>query len=111
MPLLAAGNAMLVVIDFQARLMPAIHAADGVLLNAGRLVEAGLLVQAPGRRGVAHTADATCLSPDGHPLPGLAVVGRPTEDATVGNDTLSRSLHPARDAWALRVAARFEEER
>lgn len=95
--------------------MDAVLPGPGVVTGAvtlpGRLVEAGLLVQAPGRRGVAHTADATCLSPDGHPLPGLAVVGRPTEDATVGNDTLSRSLHPARDAWALRVAARFEEER
>ena len=47
MPLLAAGNAMLVVIDFQARLMPAIHAADGVLLNAGRLVEAARLLDVP----------------------------------------------------------------
>ncbi|MBB1493605.1 FAD/NAD(P)-binding protein [Propioniciclava sp. MC1595] len=91
--------------------LPGPGVVTGAVTLPGRLVEAGLLVQAPGRRGVAHTADATCLSPDGHPLPGLAVVGRPTEDATVGNDTLSRSLHPARDAWALRVAARFEEER
>ena len=44
MPLLSAGNAMLVIIDFQARLMPAIHAGDKALLNAGRLVEAARLL-------------------------------------------------------------------
>lgn len=47
MALLAAENAMLVVIDFQARLMPAIHAGDSVLLNAGRLVEAARLLGIP----------------------------------------------------------------
>lgn len=47
MPLLIARNAMLVVIDFQARLMPAIHAGDKVLLNAGRLAEAARLLEIP----------------------------------------------------------------
>jgi len=47
MPLLAAGDATLVVIDIQARLMPAIHAGDKVLLNAGRLVEAARRLAVP----------------------------------------------------------------
>lgn len=47
MPLLAARNAMLVIIDFQGRLMPAIHAGEKVLLNAGRLVEAARLLDVP----------------------------------------------------------------
>jgi nicotinamidase-related amidase len=47
MPLLSAGNAMLVVIDFQARLMPAIHDGEKVLLNAGRLAEAARLLDVP----------------------------------------------------------------
>ena len=47
MPLLVARNAMLVVIDFQGRLMPAIHAGDKVLLNAGRLVEAARMLGVP----------------------------------------------------------------
>lgn len=47
MPLLVAKSAMLVVIDFQSRLMPAIHAGDKVLLNAGRLVEATRLLDIP----------------------------------------------------------------
>ena len=47
MPLLSAGNAMLVVIDFQAKLMPAIHDGETVLLNAGRLAEAARLLDVP----------------------------------------------------------------
>lgn len=47
MPLLAAKNAALVVIDFQAKLMPAIHDGDTVLLNAGRLAEAARLLDVP----------------------------------------------------------------
>lgn len=47
MPLLAAENVMLVVIDFQTRLMPAIHDGDKVLLNAGRLAEAARLLDIP----------------------------------------------------------------
>ncbi|MDO5533622.1 MAG: FAD/NAD(P)-binding protein [Propionibacteriaceae bacterium] len=90
--------------------LPAPGVATGEATLPGRLVEAGLIARAPGRRGVAHTADGTCLSPEGQPLTGLAVIGRPTEDATIGNDTLSRSLHPARHAWAGRVATRIEEE-
>lgn len=47
MPLLAAKHAMLVVIDFQAKLMPAIHDGEAVLLNAGRLAEAARLLGVP----------------------------------------------------------------
>jgi nicotinamidase-related amidase len=47
MPLLTAKHAMLVVIDFQAKLMPAIHDGEKVLLNAGRLAEAARLLEVP----------------------------------------------------------------
>lgn len=47
MPLLTAGNAMLVVIDFQEKLMPAIHEGESVLLNAGRLAQAARLLGVP----------------------------------------------------------------
>lgn len=87
---------------------PGVVTGDATL--PGRLVAAGLLARADGRRGIAHAPDGTCLAPDGTPLPGLAAVGRPTEDATVGNDTLARSLHPTIDAWAARVAARTHQE-
>jgi nicotinamidase-related amidase len=39
-PLLSAGSSVLLVVDLQERLMPAIAGADGVLDNAGRLVRA-----------------------------------------------------------------------
>ncbi|WP_199090000.1 hydrolase [Bosea sp. ASV33] len=47
MPLLSVKNAMLVVIDFQAKVMPAIHDGKTVLQNAGRLAEAARLLDVP----------------------------------------------------------------
>lgn len=47
MPLVTAENAMLIVIDLQTRLMPAIHDGERVLLNATRLVEAARLLSVP----------------------------------------------------------------
>jgi hypothetical protein len=40
--------------------------------------------------------------------PGLAAIGRPTEDSVIGNDTLSRTLHPLADRWARRVLERSQ---
>lgn len=68
------------------------------------LVADGLLHSPTGRRGVAVGPDASCLDPDGNPVPGLACIGRATEDVVIGNDTLNRSLHPAVDGWARRIA-------
>ena len=48
-------------------------------------------------------ADGTCVGADGVALRGLAAIGRPTEDSVIGNDTLSRTLHPHADRWARRV--------
>ena len=56
-----------------------------------------------GRRGLDVDADGSCRSRDGSPSLGLAAIGRPTEDAVIGNDTLSRTLHPLSDRWARRV--------
>lgn len=47
MPLISAANAVLVVIDFQARLMPAIHDGARILANARRLVDASAMVAVP----------------------------------------------------------------
>jgi diaminopimelate decarboxylase len=71
----------------------------------GRLVAAGLLVPAPGRRGVAIDPDGTCLAVDGSRHRGLAALGRPTEDVTIGNDTLNRTCHDTADRWAARLTA------
>jgi len=71
-----------------------------------QLIADGLARVAPGRRGLELTPDATCVAATGEPTPGLAAIGRPTEDWVIGNDTLSRSLHDWPDRWARRVIAR-----
>ncbi len=70
------------------------------------LVAAGHARIAGGRRGLDVAPDAACIGADGRPTPGLAAIGRPTEDSVIGNDTLSRTLHPHADRWARRVVAR-----
>ena len=60
---------------------------------------------APGRRGLDVDGRrqlprrATARSPRAS-----SAIGRPTEDSVIGNDTLSRTLHPHADRWARRVA-------
>ncbi|MBK8445297.1 MAG: FAD/NAD(P)-binding protein [Micropruina sp.] len=69
------------------------------------LAQRGALVRAAGRRGIAVGPDGACLTAAGEAVPGLSAVGRLTEDVVIGNDTLSRTLHPATGRWAQRVAA------
>lgn len=85
----------------------AVLAPPGVVEGSlvARLVAQGVLHSPPGRRGVAVGPDASCLDPDGRPVPGLACIGRATEDVVIGNDTLNRALHPAVDGWARRIAS------
>lgn len=71
------------------------------------LMIAGHLRRPVGRRGVEIRADATAVGEDGRPRPTLAVLGRPTEDWVIGNDTLSRTLHPHPEAWARGVLDRL----
>jgi diaminopimelate decarboxylase len=61
---------------------------------------------APGRRGIDVAPDGSCRAADGSTTPGLAAIGRPTEDSVIGNDTLSRTLHPLADRWARRIVDR-----
>ena len=70
---------------------------------ATNLVAGGHARVLPGRRGLEVDADARCISRGGVPTPGLSALGRLTEDCVVGNDTLSRRLHPDSDRWARRV--------
>lgn len=67
------------------------------------LIDAGHARVMGGRRGLEVAADATCIGRDGTPTRGLAAVGRPSEDCVIGNDTLSRTLHPQGDRWARRI--------
>jgi uncharacterized NAD(P)/FAD-binding protein YdhS len=93
-------------------------AVDAVLPPPGAAGHGGLLADLvaegharipPGRRGLEVTDDASCRALDGSLPLGLAAIGRPTEDSVIGNDTLSRSLHPHADRWATRVAQRCRD--
>jgi diaminopimelate decarboxylase len=49
------------------------------------------------------------INDSGHPFdapPGLAVFGRSTEGWVLGNDTLTRTMHPQTERWADNFAAR-----
>ncbi len=65
---------------------------------------------ASARRGLDVDADGGCRSASGALTPGLAAIGRVTEDVVIGNDTLSRTLHPLADRWAARVVERAREQ-
>jgi len=62
----------LLIVDFQARLMPAIHEADAVVANARRLIDAAALTGVPvafteqNPEGIGHTVEA--LRVDGAPV-------------------------------------------
>ena len=77
----------------------------------GHLLATGRVAGAQGRRGLAIDDDGTCLDKKGDRTEGLAALGRPTEDVTIGNDTLSRTLHGTTERWAARVAGRLEVAR
>ena len=47
MHLMSAKRSRLVIIDFQARLMPAIHDGPRLVANAGKLVAAAKLLEVP----------------------------------------------------------------
>lgn len=93
-------------------------AVDAVLPPPGAAGHGGLLADLvaegnaripPGRRGLEVTDDASCRARDGSLSLGLAAIGRPTEDSVIGNDTLSRGLHPHADRWARQVARRCRD--
>ncbi len=47
MPTMSAKRAVLLIVDFQARLMPAIHDGEAVLANARRLLDAASILDVP----------------------------------------------------------------
>jgi uncharacterized NAD(P)/FAD-binding protein YdhS len=79
---------------------PGVHEDTPLLwrLRARGLVRAGA-----GGRGVEVDHTGACVGADGTVTGGLAAVGRATEGWVLGNDTLSRRLHPETSAWARRV--------
>ncbi|MGO2541824.1 MAG: FAD/NAD(P)-binding protein [Specibacter sp.] len=101
----------------EAVLIDAVTPAPGVLGGAapgGRpanglfagLLRAGHVSIRSGDRGLFTDVDGTCIAHDGTRTASLAALGRPTEDPTLGHDTLNRSLHGEHGLWAQRLAAR-----
>lgn len=89
-----------VVID---TVLPAPGVVPGSLVGA--LVARGEVQRVPQGRGVLIDASGAALDADGEPVPGLSLIGRPTEDAVLANDTLSRTMHGVAERWGARVAA------
>lgn len=69
------------------------------------LLQNGAVSVRAGDRGLRTDLDGTCLAQDGSRSESLAALGRPTEDPTLGHDTLNRSLHREYGGWAHRLTA------
>lgn len=85
---------------------PAMPDAAWSALWAGLLAD-GLATVRPGERGVLTSREGQCAGPNGAPTPGLYALGRPTEDPTVGHDSLQRRLRPEFSLWAAGWSQRF----
>lgn len=70
-----------------------------------RLRGRGAVRTGAGGTGLEVDRSAACVGGDGAATPGLSAVGRATEVWVLGNDTLSRRLHPESAAWAHRIVA------
>lgn len=82
--------------------------ADGVI---GRLLDQGHVRRVAGGRGLDVNRAGWCLDRHGRAQPSLAAIGRPTEDAIVGNDTLSRTLHDTAGRWAAGIVDAIDRSR
>jgi hypothetical protein len=70
-----------------------------------RLRGRGAVRTGAGGSGLEVDHTAACVGGDGAVTPGLSADGRATEVWVLGNDTLSRRLHPESAAWARRIVA------
>ena len=70
----------------------------------GGLLQAGHLTRGPG--GGLVVDDSGQALAGGVAIPGLSVLGRPTEGCVLGNDTLNRALHRHPGRWASRLLRR-----
>ena len=91
--------------------LDAVIAPPGALAHPllQRLIDSGHLHCAPGRRGVMVQRTGQALRADNTAVPGLSVIGRPTEDWVLGNDTLNRRLHDLPQRWAQRQIQMIKE--
>lgn len=99
------------------------HAAADHLINAvlpassefapksilRQLVDAGAVRRFDCTGGLIVDENARPVGNDGRIVGGLAIFGRPTEGWILGNDTLSRRLHPHPANWARTIANLFAQ--
>ncbi|QDU80046.1 hypothetical protein Pla110_17680 [Polystyrenella longa] len=83
------------------------HATEGSLLY--NLLQRKTLSRFRNTGGIAVDHETNALNEMEHAVSGLSVVGRPTEGCVLGNDTLSRTLHPESDRWAKRLIKSFTQ--
>ncbi|MBC7155871.1 MAG: isochorismatase family protein [Rhodobacteraceae bacterium] len=76
-----ADRSHLLLIDFQARLMPAIHAGAGVVANGARLLQAARILDVPRSFTEQNPAKLGATVPDLAPAPGEAVRAKMSFDA------------------------------
>lgn len=83
-------------------------APEGVPASAlyKSLLVSGEIFIRQGERGILTDTDGTCLDAQGQRNESLTALGRPTEDPTLGHDTLNRTLHTEYQRWAQRVTTR-----
>jgi uncharacterized NAD(P)/FAD-binding protein YdhS len=88
---------------------PAPEGQPANTLFNGLLAHGEVLIRS-GERGLLTETDGTCLNARGERNESLAALGRPTEDPTLGHDTLNRTLHPEYRGWAQRIARKVTTE-
>ncbi|GIG53368.1 FAD/NAD(P)-binding protein [Demequina activiva] len=72
------------------------------------LLRSGAVTVRAGERGVLTAHDGACVGADGTRTPGLSALGRPTEDAVIGHDSLQRRLHRDSRRWAHALAQEWQ---
>lgn len=85
---------------------PAPDGRPAYSLFSSLLANQGILIR-HSERGLLTDTDGTCLNSRSERNESLAALGRPTEDPTLGHDTLNRTLHPEYRAWAQRIATKI----
>ncbi|QDU03905.1 hypothetical protein V6x_36280 [Gimesia chilikensis] len=83
------------------------HFAQDSLIE--QLLSSGWIKRMLGAGGIAIDDAARPIPPEEQTTEGLAIIGRATEGAVLGNDTLSRQLHSCPDLWARSVCDRISQ--
>ena len=101
--MLIPDRSHLLLIDFQARLMPAIHDGAGVTANGTRLLQAARLLDVPRSFTEQNPGKLGATVPDLTPVPGEAVLAKLSFNACAQTDLAARLPHERLDKTFERV--------